>query len=487
MKVDERFHQSYPQNIEWLVGGEFISVGKREVREVLNPADGTLLGILPIATDADLDAAISAAESALPIWSGMSAWARDTILQRAAGLISERRETIAILLSLEQGKTIAEARGEIDRAIETIQWCAEEGKRAYGRMLPPRERFLTQTTFKRPIGVVAAFTPWNFPVFLLARKIGAALAAGCTVIAKPAEETPASCIELTRAFHDAGLPKGALNVVFGVPARISEYLIASPKVRKISFTGSVPVGRLLCELAARQLKSATMELGGHSPVLVFDDVDVDRVATLCAQFKFRNAGQVCIAPSRFFVHEKIYPVFLKRFAEVASAIKVGPGLDPSSQMGPLNNARRLEAAIRFVSDARERGGKVLAGGGRIGSRGNFLEPTVLCDVNNDSAILGEEPFCPVAPIIPFSNTQDALKRANAVPYGLAGYAFTNSIRNAAEVTEGIEVGWIGINSFTPALPDAPMGGMKQSGIGYEGGPEGLDAYLQIKFLSQAAL
>jgi succinate-semialdehyde dehydrogenase/glutarate-semialdehyde dehydrogenase len=487
MNANEKFLQQYPQDLEWFVDGEWISRGNREVREVVNPADGRVLGTLPIATSADLDAALSAAERALGVWSKTSAWARDVIMQRAAALIAERKELIAVLLSLEQGKTLAEARGEVDRVVETIQWCAEEGKRTYGRLLPPRQPLLTQTTFKRPIGVVAAFAPWNFPAFLVARKVAAALAAGCSMVVKPAEETPASCLALARAFADAGLPKGVLNVVFGTPAEISAHLIASPTVRKISFTGSVPVGRLLTELAARELKPATMELGGHSPVLVFDDVDVEKVATACAQFKFRNAGQVCISPSRFFVHERVHAAFVDRFTLVASSIKVGRGIDPSSQMGPLNNSRRLEAATRFVNDAHDRGAKVVTGGSRIGTRGYFFQPTVLTDVQDGSAILREEPFCPVAPIVPFSSTEEALKRANGVQYGLAAYAFTDSIRRAAEVAEGFEAGWIGVNSFTPALADAPIGGMKQSGVGYEGGPEGLDAYLQTKFLSQAAV
>ena len=486
MNANERFLQQYPQDLEWFVGGEWVARGNRNVREVVNPADGSILGTLPVATAADLDAALAAAEKGLAVWSRASAWARDAILQRTAVLIAERKESISILLSLEQGKTLAEARGEVDRVIETIQWCAEEGKRTYGRLLPPRQPLLTQTTFKRPIGVVAAFAPWNFPAFLVARKVAAALAAGCSVVVKPAEETPASCLALARAFADAGLPKGVLNVVFGSPAAISAHLIASPTVRKVSFTGSVPVGRLLTELAGRELKPATMELGGHSPVLVFDDVDVDKVATTCAQFKYRNAGQVCISPSRFFVHERIFGAFVERFTKVASSIKVGRGVDPSSDMGPLNNSRRLEAAARFVSDASDRGAKVVTGGSRIGTRGYFFQPTVLTDVEDGAAILGEEPFCPVAPIIPFSGTEEALRRANAVPFGLAAYAFTDSIRRAAEVAEGFEAGWIGVNSFTPALADAPIGGMKQSGVGYEGGPEGLDAYLQIKFLSQAA-
>ena len=320
---------------------------------------------------------------------------------------------------------------------------------------------------------------------LLARKVAAALAAGCSIIIKPAEETPGVCVGLIRAFVDAGVPAGVVNLVFGVPAEISAYLIKSPIVRKVSFTGSVPVGKLLSRQSGEGLKPVTMELGGHSPVLVFDDVDVERIATACATFKYRNAGQVCISPNRIYVQKNAYKGFLERFVEVAKAIKVGDGRDPETQMGPLTNERRLQATEAFVADARARGAKVVAGGNRIGNRGYFFEPTVLTDIDDDASIMKTEPFCPVAPIMPFDDVDDAIAKANAVDYGLAAYAFTHSTRRASAVGEGFDAGWIGINNFTPALADAPMGGVKDSGIGYEGGPEGRDAYMSIKFLSQA--
>ena len=318
---------------------------------------------------------------------------------------------------------------------------------------------------------------------LAVRKIAAALAAGCTIIVKPAEETPAVCVGIVRAFHDAGTPPGVLNLVFGVPSQVSEHLIASPVIRKVSFTGSVPVGKLLYKLASDGLKAVTMELGGHSPVVVFDDVDVDKVAAACAAFKYRNAGQVCLSPNRFFVHERVYEAFVTRFVEIAKNLKVGAGTDIGVQMGPLNTRRRLDAAERFVADARAAGAKVSHGGRRIGSHGYFFEPTVLTDVEQGAAIMSEEPFCPVAPIVPFATLDEAVAKANAVEFGLAAYAFTNAGDRAAVLTERLEASWIGINSFTPALADAPLGGMKDSGVGYEGGPEGLDAYMQIRFLS----
>lgn len=476
---------TYPTQLSLHVAGQWRGAEDRDTMAVVNPATGLEIGRLPVATEADINDALQAAQAAFPGWSQASAWARDQVLKRAAALIDERRERIAVILTLENGKPLADSHAELDRVVETIAWCAEEGKRAYGRILPPRAPRLSQTTVKRAIGPVAAFVPWNFPAVLAARKVAAALAAGCTVVLKPAEETPASCIELVQAFIDAGLPEGALNLLFGVPAQISQRLIESPVIRKISFTGSVPVGRLLATMAAQQLKPATMELGGHAPVVVFDDVDVDQVATACAAFKFRNAGQVCLSPSRFFVHERIADRFTAKLAEAAHALKVGDGLQPGVQMGPLNNERRLRAAQHLVADAADRGARIVAGGERIGSRGFFFAPTVLAGVPADAQILREEPFCPVAPIMTFQSFDEVIARANAVDVGLAAYAFTNRLDRAAEFAERIEAGWIGINNFTPALADAPIAGMKDSGLGQEGGPEGLDAYLHTRFVSQS--
>lgn len=475
----------YPQELSLLVGGEWRGVAGRDALPVANPATGEVLGQLPVATEQDIDDALRAADEAFAGWSQTSAWHRDAILKKAAALIDQRRDRLATILTLENGKPLADSQGELDRVIEGIVYCAEECKRAYGRVLPPRSRLLVQSSVKRPVGPVAAFVPWNFPAFLAARKVAAALAAGCTVVLKPAEETPAICVELVRAFVDAGVPAGALNLLFGVPAQISQRLIASPVIRKISFTGSVPVGRLLATQAGQYLKPATMELGGHAPVLVFDDVDVDRAARACVAFKFRNAGQVCLSPSRFFVQEGIADAFIRRFTELAASIQVGNGLESGVQMGPLNNARRLQAAQALVEQAHGSGARVETGGQRLAGPGHFFPPTVLTGLGEGASILREEPFCPVAPIMTFGSIDEGIARANSVDFGLAAYAFTNQMERAAEFSERVEAGWIGINNFTPSLADAPIGGVKDSGLGYEGGPEGLDAYQHLRFISQA--
>ena len=464
------------------LNGEFVTTA--ETLAVLNPSTGQPFARMSVASRPVVAQAIASAHTAFSTWRNVTGKSRGDFLLKIAAEVERRKDEIARAITMENGKPLADSHGEIDRVVETIGWCAEEGKRAYGRLMPPRAPGLSQATVKRAVGPVAAFVPWNFPIVLAARKVAAALAAGCTVVLKPAEETPASCIELVRAFVDAGLPSGVLNLVFGVPADISRQLIESPVIRKISFTGSVPVGRLLATLAAQQLKPATMELGGHAPVVVFDDVDVDKVAAECVAFKFRNAGQVCLSPSRFFVHESIADRFTTRFAELARAIKVGDGLQAGVQMGPLNNARRLEAAQALVADVAQRGGRIHAGGERLGSRGFFFAPTVMSQVAHDCRLLREEPFCPVAPVMSFSSMDEVMERANGTQMGLAAYAFTNRLDRAHEFSERIEAGWIGINNFTPALADAPIAGAKDSGLGMEGGPEGLDAYLQTRFISQ---
>lgn len=477
---------TYDTALELFINGQWRSGDNRESIDVNDPGTGDVIGKLPVATIQDLDDALEGARSGFQIWRKKSAWERQEYMTRAAQLIEQRRDAIAEHLALETGKPLADAKGEMDRVVETILWNAEEGKRVYGRLMPPRKEGMSQMTIKRPVGPVAAFAAWNFPAVLVARKVAAALAAGCSIVIKPAEETPASCIAIARAFADAGLPAGVLNMVFGVPAQISRYLIASPVIKKISFTGSVEVGRLLSTLAAEQLKSVTMELGGHSPVIVCEDVDIPKVAAACAGFKYRNAGQVCVSASRFFVHDKIYDQFVEHFKGEVEKLTVGHGLEQGTSMGPLSNERRLTAAEELVSDAVKRGAKVIMGGKRLGEKGYFFEPTILTNLDPHSKILNEEPFCPIAPIMPFSNLEDVMALANDVEYGLAAYAFTDSVSKIAYITEAFEAGWIGINNFTPALADAPISGVKNSGIGYEGGPEGLDAYIHTRFVSQTA-
>jgi succinate-semialdehyde dehydrogenase/glutarate-semialdehyde dehydrogenase len=406
-------------------------------------------------------------------------------MRKAADLIRERHDAIAKILVQEQGKVYPEARGEVITSADIIDWYAEEGRRAYGRIVPGRGKGLRQIVLQEPVGVVAAFTPWNFPTLTPARKIGGALAAGCSLILKASEETPGACVEMVRCFADAGVPAGVLNLVFGVPAKISEHLIAEDAVRKISFTGSIPVGKHLAGLAAKGMKRATMELGGHSPVVVFADADPEKSAETIAAFKFRNAGQVCISPTRFYVQEPVYDRFLARFTEYAKAIKVGDGMEKGMTMGPMANSRRIDTMESFVSDAKNRGGKIVAGGSRRGNQGYFFEPTVVTDVPDDSKIMTEEPFGPVAPVVRFKTFDEVVERANSLPYGLASYAFTNSAQTATLIGDALQSGMVGVNSIAISTPETPFGGIKESGYGSEGGFEGLQAYFNTKFISQA--
>jgi succinate-semialdehyde dehydrogenase/glutarate-semialdehyde dehydrogenase len=405
-------------------------------------------------------------------------------MKKAAALMHERKEHIARVLTQEEGKIHSEAMLEVAHAADIVEWYAEEGRRAYGRVIPGRVAGSRQMVIQEPVGPVAAFTPWNFPAITPTRKIAGAIGAGCSIVIKPAEETPGTCIEIARAFADAGLPAGVLNLVFGVPAEISEYLIKSPVIRKISFTGSVPVGKQLATLAAQGMKRATMELGGHSPVIVSGDVDPEKTAEIAAKGKFRNAGQICISPTRFFVHESIADRFATRFAEVAGALQTGNGLDPNTGMGPLANPRRVDAMESLVADVRDRGGKVATGGTRSGKRGFFFQPTVVTGISDDARIMREEPFGPVAPIVPYRTLEEAIERANSLPFGLAAYAFTESGRTAALLSDALEAGMVGINTYSISTPETPFGGIKESGYGQEGGIEGLEAYTSKKFVAQ---
>jgi len=457
------------------------SGGKGE--DVINPATEKPLAHLPHAGKADLDEALAAAKKGFAVWKATSAYDRAKVLRKAADLIRERHDAMAKIMVLEQGKPYAEARAEVLVSADVIEWYAEEGRRVYGRIVPGRGK-VRQLVVSEPVGVVAAFTPWNFPVMMPARKIGAALATGCSVVLKASEETPGSCIELVKCFVDAGVPAGVINLVFGVPSEVSEYLLAQDTVRKISFTGSVPVGKHLAMLAAKGMKRATMELGGHAPVVVFNDVDPEKAADTIAAFKYRNAGQVCISPTRFYVQEEVYPRFLKRFTEYSTGIKVGDGLEKGVTMGPMANSRRIDAMESFVNDAKDRGGKIVTGGKRNGNQGYFYEPTVITDVPDDSKIMTQEPFGPLAPIVTFKSFDEVMERANSLAFGLAAYAFTSSNSTAAAVGDALESGMVGINSIAVSTPETPFGGVKDSGYGSEGGIEGLAPYLNTKFISQ---
>lgn len=471
----------------FLIDGTWRAPSGKRTAEVRNPATGQVIGALPIAERADLDAALAAADKGYRAWKAMTALERARILHRAAALVRERAETIAAHVVREQGKPLAEARAEANAAPEHIEWHAEEGRRAYGRIIPSRVPSARQMVIKEPIGPVAAFSPWNFPVNQLVRKVSAALAAGCSIVAKPPEETPSACIALAQAFQDAGVPAGVLNIVFGVPSEVSEHLIASPVIRKISFTGSVPIGKKLAALAAAGVKRATMELGGHAPYIVAADADVDAAVKLGVMLKFRNAGQVCASPTRFYVEEAVYERFRTGFTTATRALKVGSGMEAESQMGPLANPRRLDAMSRFVDDAVARRAKLECGGRRIGNSGYFFEPTVLSDVPEDALVMNEEPFGPIAALLPVKSIDEAIQRGNRLPFGLAAFAFTRSIATADRLSSGLESGMVSINHFGIAAAETPFGGIKESGYGSEGGLEGLDAHLAVKFVSQVGV
>jgi len=454
---------------------------------ILNPATSSEIGRLACAAESDLERAAEAAARAFRSWSKTSAFERYKLMRKAAELLRQRADRIGTILTMEEGKPLAQARLEVLNAADHIDWCAEEGRRAYGRVVPARAPGILQIVVRQPVGPVAAFTPWNFPVNQAVRKLAAALAAGCSIIIKGPEDTPGSCAELVRCFIDAGIPNGLINLVYGTPSEISEYLVPHPLIEKISFTGSTAVGKHLASLAGQHMKRATMELGGHSPVIVMDDADLDSAAKQLIAFKFRNAGQVCVAPSRFLVHEKVYNSFVDKFTEGAKAIKVGDGLDEASQMGPLCHGRRVEAMESFIADAVAKGAKIETGGKRIGNKGYFFEPTVLTDVPQDARIMHEEPFGPVAPILPFKDFDAILAEANRLRYGLAAYAFTSSQKTATAIGEAVESGQVSINHIGLALPEVPFGGIKDSGYGSEGGAETLEPYLITKFVTQTGL
>lgn len=473
----------YLSTLEHYIGGAWVQPTSGKTQDVMNPSTNLAIGKLGLASKGDLDKALAAAQKGFETWRKVSSYERGKILKKVADLMRSRADEIAKVLTLEQGKVLAEAKVEVLGSADIIEWFAEEGRRAYGRIIPARADGVRNMVIQEPIGPVAGFSPWNFPVSQAARKIGGALAAGCSIIVKCPEETPGSPIGFVKCFHDAGVPPGVVNLVYGNPAEISEYLIPSPIIRKISFTGSVPVGKHLNSLAALHMKRATMELGGHAPVMIFDDIDADHVATVLHGMKTRNAGQVCVSPTRFFVQDKVYDKFVGKFTDLMKATKVGDGLDPTTKMGPLANPRRIAAMESFMQDAQEKGAKVATGGKRIGNQGNFFEPTVLTDVPKNARILSEEPFGPVAVMLRFKDADAALKEANSLPFGLASYAFTKDGKMAAKVADTLDAGMVSINHFGIALPETPFGGVKDSGFGHEGGIEGLNAYLATKFVS----
>ncbi|WP_034295834.1 NAD-dependent succinate-semialdehyde dehydrogenase [Herbaspirillum sp. RV1423] len=472
------------ESLALFIDGEFRCSSDGVTMPVMNPATNEILGQLPKVTTDDLDAALQSAESAFHLWSRTSPLLRSDVLRRFANLARAQAESIGRNITLDQGKPLFESIAEVKANADHADWHAEECRRIYGRVIPSRSPEVRQFVIREPIGVCAAFTPWNFPFGQAIRKISAAIGAGCSIILKGPEESPSAVMAIARLFSEAGLPKGVLNIIWGDPAAISRHLISSPIVQKVSFTGSVPVGKHLAALAGTHMKRGTWELGGHSPVIVFDDADIHRAAVLLAQNKVRNAGQVCVSPTRFYVQENAYDQFLEVFTDTVSAIKVGNGLDADVGMGPLAHDRRVDAMSRFMDDADQRGATIHFKGHAPVGPGSYFPVTVVTGLHDDAMLMNEEPFGPIAPIVRFSTFEEVVKRANRLPFGLSSYVFTESLKTSAAAAQQLQVGMVNINHFGSALPETPFGGIKDSGMGSEGGTETFDGYLTTKFITQ---
>lgn len=467
-------------DVQLYIGGEWRKT--TETLPIINPADETIIGSVAVAQTSDLEDALGAAADGFRIWSKTSPWRRCEIILKAAALLRERSEEIATSITLENGKPLAEARLEVIRGAEFFEWDAGEAVRLYGRVIPsaPGIRYIV---LHDPVGTVAAFSPWNFPMSQPARKIAGAIASGCSIIMKASEETPSGVVHIAKAFEDAGLPPGVLNLVFGVPSHISEFLIPGQQVRMVAFTGSTSVGKHLTELAARHMKPALMELGGHAPVIVCDDADPVAAGIACATRKYRNSGQVCTSPTRFFVHHDLYHRFVDAFTKKAKSIKVGNGLDEATEMGPVANHRRVDALQALVDDAVSKGARLLCGGERLNTRGYFFAPTALAELSDDARAMQEEPFGPLAVINPVRSLDEAIEKANSLPFGLAAYGFARSAANVERLVSGIEAGNVSINTLEASRAETPFGGVKESGLGREGGSEGILHYMTIKNVS----
>jgi succinate-semialdehyde dehydrogenase / glutarate-semialdehyde dehydrogenase len=474
---------AYPDT-QLFIDGQWTPGASGRVIPIENPATGQKIGNLARADKADLDRALAAAAKGFKIWRNISAYERAKIMRGAAALLRERIEPVARNLTQEQGKPLAQARLEVGAGADVIEWFAGEAPRIYGRLIAPRTGNVVQTVVAEPVGPVAAFAPWNFPINQVVRKLSAALAAGCSIIVKAPEETPSAPAALVQAFADAGVPAGVIGLVYGDPAEISSYLIPHPVIRKITFTGSTPVGKQLAALAGQHMKRATMELGGHAPAVVCDDADLDVACRILANGKFRNAGQVCIAPTRILVQKGVYDTFVEKFAAAAKALKIGDGLADDTTLGPLANPRRVKAMETMVQDAVEKGAKVVTGGHRVGDAGNFFEPTVLKDVPVTARAMNEEPFGPLALMVPFDTVDEAIAEANRLPYGLAAYGYSRSMETVDKLGSAIESGMVSINNSALALIETPFGGVKDSGYGSEGGAEAVESYLNKKFVTR---
>ena len=477
---------TYP-HVQLLINNEWRPARSNATIPVHNPADGSVIGSVARASVADLDDALAAAAKGFQVWRNTPALERSKVMRAAAGLLRQRADAIATMMTMEQGKPLAESKAEIGMAADIMEWFADEGRRVYGRLVPPRAMNQQQMVLKEPVGPVAAFTPWNFPINQVVRKLSGALATGCSMIVKAAEETPASPAELIRAFVDAGLPAGVVGLVYGDPAEISNYLIPHPVIRKITFTGSTPVGKQLAALAGKHMKRATMELGGHAPVIVAADANIAHAVKMIAGAKFRNAGQVCISPTRFLVEEAVREEFVAGFLQYTRSLKVGNGMEATSAMGPLANPRRLAAMLEITEDAVSRGATVATGGERIGTSGNFFAPTLLLDAPLDSSVFNNEPFGPMAAVRSVKSVDEAIAEANRLPFGLSAYAFTSSIKTAHQLSTQVQTGMLWINQAAAPWAELPFGGVKDSGYGSEGGPEALESYLQTKTVAMTSV
>jgi succinate-semialdehyde dehydrogenase / glutarate-semialdehyde dehydrogenase len=467
------------------IDGQWCGARDGKTLAVINPADESVLAEVAYGGRAEAERAIEAAARAFPAWRALSVYDRAKVLKKTAELMRDRADRIARALTQEQGKPLVEAKTEVLHAADTFEWFAEEGKRSYGRIIPPTNVAKRYYVIKHPVGVVGTITPWNFPAALPSRKIAPALAAGCTVVSRPAEQTPLTLILMFECLADAGVPAGVANLVMGPARPIADALFENQAVRKISFTGSTEVGKELIRRSADQVKRLSLELGGHAPLIVFPDADVSQVAQAAVIGKFRNNGQVCIAPSRFYIHEKISKDFTDAAVELARALKLGNGLEPGVQVGPMFEAKALEKTSALIDDARGKGANILTGGGpsKRFDRGYWFEPTVIREVRGEMKIMTDEPFAPVMPLLDFDKLDDVIAAANNTPYGLAAYVFTNDLTVATRMAEGLEAGIIGVNDPVPATPQCPFGGMKESGVGRELGIEGLDAYFETKYVS----
>jgi succinate-semialdehyde dehydrogenase/glutarate-semialdehyde dehydrogenase len=467
------------------IDGQWCAAGDGKTMGVINPATEEVIADMAFGSRSDVKRALEAASRAMVGWMKQTPWERAKVLKRTAELMRERADAIARTLTMEQGKPLAESKAEVLHSADTFEWFGEEGKRAYGQVIPNSVAGKRHVTVKHPVGVVGAISPWNFPITLQSRKIAPALAAGCTIVTKPASQTPLCLVQVFECMIEAGLPAGVANLVTGPAQDVADEFLENPICRKISFTGSTEVGKQLMRGAADGLKRLSLELGGHAPFIVFPDADPEAGAKIAVTGKFRNNGQVCIAPSRFYVHKDVEKKFTEATVEFARALKVGNGLESGVEIGPMFEKRAMENTVKLVDDARQVGAKILTGGKRDErfDKGYFFQPTVLASVPANAKMLTDEPFAPVMPILDFKHLDDVIRAANNTRYGLAAYVFTNDLTAAWKMAEGLEAGIIGINDPVPATPQCPFGGMKESGLGRELGHEGLEAYLETKYVS----